>query len=80
MNPVKLHSFILEDEHGFGPAQILTLAQETALRRADNAGWEVIEVRLISVKNQDQPKKQYLFEIYGFGEILEDFTPETLKN
>lgn len=70
--PIKLHTFILEDENQLPQQMIDALAEETAHRRAEDIGWTSIVVRQLPVRVEENGKTLYVFEIFGFGEALED--------
>lgn len=70
--PIKLHSFILEDEHNLALSAIKDLALETAHRRADMMDWKDISVHQLNIKEKQGNATWYVFEIYGQGEALED--------
>lgn len=69
---IKLHTFILEDENHLPQQTIDVLAEETAHRRAEDIGWTSIVVRQLPVRVEENGKTLYVFEIFGFGEALED--------
>lgn len=70
--PIKLHTFILEDENQLPQQVIDALAEETAHRRAEDIGWTSIVVQQLPVRVEENGKTLYVFEIFGFGEALED--------
>lgn len=64
----KLDTFIVRDQFGWSRQQILSEANDMAIRHADLMNWESVEIKDITgVPTKNGPYLCYEFEIWGIG-------------
>ncbi len=64
----KLDKFTVRDQFGWSRQQILSEANDLAIRHADMMSWESVEIKdITAIPTKNGPYLCYEFEIWGIG-------------